>query len=242
MLEFLFIASVLPVLLLLYYIYKKDSIKEPNNKLALSYFLGCASIIPIIILEVIVGIFFSVDASKVGNGLFLFVSVFFSVGIIEELFKWIIVRSANYNSKYFDESFDAIVYAVFASLGFATIENLEYVFLSAFGGIVTAAITIFGRFLVAVPGHCFFGIIMGYFFAKAKKAQFEKNKKKEVLFLLLSLFIPTILHTIYDFLLMTDAVLPFLVWCVFVVVAYIVGILIVRKASKENKVFNWGRF
>jgi RsiW-degrading membrane proteinase PrsW (M82 family) len=66
-----------------------------------------------------------------------------------------------YNNKNFNEPFDGIVYAVIVSMGFATIENIIYVFQYGFAtGIL--------RLFTAVPAHAAFGILMGYFLGKAK--------------------------------------------------------------------------
>ena len=238
MLDILFSCSIAPVALLLFFIYKKDSIKEPPKQLCKSYFLGVATIFPIMILELVVSIFISNDTTVVGSGFILFLSVLIGIGMIEELFKWVIVRFANYNNKHFDESFDAIVYATFVSLGFATIENLMYVFLSFLTNPIGSLITIVGRFVAAVPGHCFFGIIMGYYFARAKRAQVSNEKKKESLNLWLAFVIPTLLHTLYDYFLMSERITNLLLWVFLVIAFYTVGIIIVFKASKENKIFN----
>ena len=47
-----FISAVLPVLLLLYFIYKKDKYqREPLGKLLLTFFVGCLSVIPAAMME-----------------------------------------------------------------------------------------------------------------------------------------------------------------------------------------------
>ena len=61
MLDFLFIGSVAPVALLLWYIYRKDSIKEPAKELVKAFGLGCVATFPILIAELMFDIVFSSD-------------------------------------------------------------------------------------------------------------------------------------------------------------------------------------
>ena len=236
MLDFLFIGSVAPVALLLWYIYRKDSIKEPRYMLFRAFCLGAVATLPILIAELFFDVIFSTDAEEVGSGLVLLISVFMGVGIIEEFFKWLIVRFACYNSKHFDESFDAIVYAVFVSLGFAAIENLMYVFTSVLSGFASTVLTIIARFVTAVPEHCFLGIIMGFFFAKAKKAQVQEKIIEEGIYILLGLFVPTILHTLYDYFLMASRLDLLVLWFLLAVTSLVVGIIVVKVSSKNNMV------
>ena len=142
--EFLLYAAIIPIIGLGYYIYKKDTHKEPSGLLAKIFGFGCLTVIPVFICELILSKLFPYKG--VANGIILFINVFISIGLVEEGFKWIVTKRYGYNSDSFDEIYDIIVYAVFASLGFACIENILYVFS---GGLVTA-IT---RALLAVPGH-----------------------------------------------------------------------------------------
>lgn len=57
-----------------------------------------------------------------------FVNAFFKVALVEEFSKFFFVRFILYRNKNFNEPFDGIVYAVMVSMGFATIENIIYVF------------------------------------------------------------------------------------------------------------------
>ena len=84
-----------------------------------------------------------------------------SVGITEELLKFLVVMLIIYPNKNFDEPFDGIVYAVFVGMGFATAENLAFVM----NGSASLAIM---RMLSAVPAHFVFAVIMGYYLGKAK--------------------------------------------------------------------------
>ncbi len=219
--------AIIPVVLLLSFIYKKDTKSEPMNMVVKIFFLGVFSCIPTIIVELFLGNMFSTD--EFSSLVRLFINVFIGVALVEEFFKWIIVKLVAYNNSNHDETYDAIVYSVFASLGFACFENIGYVFSYGFG---TALIRAFS----AVPGHACFGVIMGYFFSKAKQST-HNGSNNEGMYLLLSLVVPTLVHTIYDFLVFSKVELLTLVWFVFVIALFIVCFILVSKAAKENAYF-----
>ena len=218
--QYLFFIAILPVILLLFFIYKKDYKKERKRSLLSSFMLGVVISIPIVIVEIVLEIFLSKNH---------IMDIFIGVDLIEEGFKWLIVKS-KYKKDEFDETYDGIVYAVFVSLGFAAIENILYVCTSSLSTGILRAIT-------AVPGHAFYAVIMGYYMGKAKQYSIDKNKSKENKLLFISLLIPTILHGIYDVLLV-DNILAILVWMVFVILVTTYSILLVFKASKNNMVYN----
>ena len=68
----------------------------------------------------------------------------------------------------FDEHYDGIVYGAAVSLGFATVENILYLFAN---GLESAL----GRAILPVSSHALFGVIMGYYLGKAK---FSEGKEK----------------------------------------------------------------
>ena len=223
--------AVLPVVLLLWFIYKKDPHPEPRKVLSKVFLFGCLTAIPVIICEIIVDVILeSVDTSTYGN---LFLSVFFGVGLIEEFFKWGVVKLLCFKNKEFDETYDAIVYAAFSSLGFACVENILYV---VEGGIGVGI----GRALLSVPGHACFGIAMGYFFGLAKKAQAEGRSSSGMQFA--ALLVPSLLHTVYDFFLEMDTELglEILVWFAFVIIMFVISLICVFSSSKNSVYFGAG--
>ena len=99
----------------------------------------------------------------------IFVDAFLSSGMLEEFFKWAIIFLTIYPHVEFDEPFDGIVYGASVSLGFATAENIVYLF----GNGVEHAIS---RALLTVSSHAMFGVIMGFYFGKAKFSGGSKIK------------------------------------------------------------------
>ena len=72
-------------------------------------------------------------------------------------------------------------------MGFATLENIIYVF--QYG-----APTGFLRMFTAVPAHATFAVLMGYFLGKAKFTH-----RKEVYYSLVGLLVATAFHGAYDY-------------------------------------------
>ena len=218
--------AVLPVFGLLYFIYKKDKHPEPSSMLVKIFGLGCATVIPSIVVELIADeAFAGVDKE---NLLLLLVVVFFSVGLVEEFFKWLVIKVFCYSADDFDEPYDAIVYAVFSSLGFACIENIMYVMSMGAGTGVLRALT-------AVPGHACFGVIMGYYFSVAKM---KKDKgEDDTPYLLLSLGMPAFLHTLYDYFIMSGQGLLIICWLVFLFGLFVASFIMISKVAKYEQQF-----
>lgn len=219
--------ALLPVVLLCYFIYQKDANKEPSELLKRLFGYGCLTVIPVIFLEILLSIFF--PTSEVTDFMMLFINVFVSVALVEEGFKWLVVKYIGFDNNEFDEIYDSIVYSVFVSLGFACIENIKYVFLNGFAtGIIRA--------LTAVPGHTSFGVIMGYFFAKAKVNQMNQNHGLYSQNMIFSLLIPSLLHSIYDTIALysynAKSSVCMLLFYVFIIILFVCCFIIVQKISK----------
>lgn len=166
--------------------------KEPLTLLGLSFLLGCLSIIPAILLEFGLGNLGLVDKGSLQSvALFAFVTVGFS----EELSKFFFLRLGPYRSKHFNEPYDGIMYSMMIGMGFATVENLMYIF-----GQETYALSLQvaqTRAWTAVPAHATFAAMMGYFAGLARFKQANQGA-----WLLAGLLLATVFHGAYDFFLM----------------------------------------
>lgn len=231
--SYLLLLAILPVFLLCLFIYKKDINREPGSLLAKMFIFGFLSAIPVVIGEMFLGGIFPTEGET--SFILLFIYVFISVALVEEGFKWLVVRIFGYNHKEFDEVYDVIVYSVFSSLGFACIENILYVL---GGGISTAIL----RAILSVPGHMCFGVIMGYFLSQAKINQVNGNKGLHVKNMIFSILFPTLAHTIYDALLFyavaNSSILIVLIFLLFDIVMVTLCFVTVGKTSKIQKNLN----
>ena len=186
----LFGIAILPVVLLMVFIYRQDKYqKEPVSSLTKA-FVGGMIAIP---LDILIVSFVDAVLGNTGLAKTVFFSAFLEAGLPEELSKFIIFMILIWRDKSFDEYFDGIVYATFIGLGFACVENIEYVFSYGFStGVVRA--------LLSVPGHFLFGVLLGYFLSMAK---FHPEKRGTYLWtgLLSAMFA----HGLFDWLLMVSS-------------------------------------
>jgi RsiW-degrading membrane proteinase PrsW (M82 family) len=167
------------------FIYLKDKHeREPVSLLLICFFYGTLSTVITFAISYPVGVFLLTKESDVVDQ---FYNAFFKVALIEEFSKFLFVRFILFYNKNFNEPFDGIVYAVMVSMGFATIENILYVFQQ---GYVTGILRIF----TAVPAHATFAVMMGYFLGRAKFID-----KNNLLFSLIALASATLFHGLYDY-------------------------------------------
>lgn len=220
----LLVASIAPVLVIIFYINIKDKFeKEPLKLLLYNFLFGAVvSVLISIILYIISdNVFPAADDYSVWQQ---FLKAFFIVALIEEFSKYIIVRYYAQPKKDFNEPFDGIIYAVMVSMGFAAVENMMYVFE---GGLQTALL----RAFTAIPAHATFGVLMGYFMGKAKFS----NKK--ALWNLVGLLTAILFHGAYDFFLFINFI-PGISIGAFISLA--LGIYLSKKAinlHQENSFF-----
>lgn len=181
--------SLAPGIFIAVYFYIKDKFeKEPLNAIVFSFFLGCLSVIPAILLE---SFFMSHFPSNGQNLLITAVNAFVIIAGAEEFSKYLMLKYYSKNPN-FNEPYDGIFYGVMISLGFAAVENIMYVYQNGFAvGVL--------RMFTAVPAHAMFGAIMGYYFGLAWQTPNLKNQ-----LMLKGLFSAVFLHGAYDFFLLQE--------------------------------------
>tara|TARA_B100001027_G_scaffold40991_1_gene26041 strand:+ start:393 stop:1016 length:624 start_codon:yes stop_codon:yes gene_type:complete len=169
-----FILAVAPPLLIVAYIIKADRFPEPKGTCFLTFVAGTIIIVPAAILN---------------DKLIPDASYAYLAGFTEETLKFLTIYFYVSRNTNFDEPMDAIVYGTLVSLGFATFENLQYVYYS--GGSPDAVAII--RAFTAIPLHACCGIIMGYYFG------LYMFKNKDTLNLFKSLFLAIGFHAVYNY-------------------------------------------
>jgi len=218
--------AIIPGIILLIYIYKKDKReKEPLGLLLICLLGGLLSCIPAIIFEAI----FSSDTHY--SYLDLMLECIFVIGLAEEGSKFLFLSMFTWKNNNFDYYFDGIVYSVYVSLGFAIPENILYVFQHG------AAVGIFRAFS-AVPGHMAFAVIMGYFYSKMKAAKIT-GKGSVFGNFVCAILVPAVVHGLYDTFAFGGMLAAFFI---FVIVMYIFIIKLINKSSRNDKPFVQMRF
>ena len=229
------ILALLPSVLIGMYLYKKDHNKESKGILIKLFFGGIGSCfltlaITYAIQAVFPGLIPSSQTEASTNIVVLFFQVMLGVALIEEFSKWFFAYFIGYKSREFDEIYDVLLYCGFVALGFATFENVLYVFTSE-QSLTTALL----RAVTAVPGHVCDAIFMGYYLGIAKRHEMKGDKTNKNKYVALAILVPMVTHGIYDFLIMSGSGLLVLVWLVFVVGIYIYVIKKIIDISKAKK-------
>ena len=224
----LFVLAVLPAVVLMWYIWFKDKIeKEPIGMLLGLMALGAVMVIPAGLIEV--GLCEVLDSVLYeGNYFYMLIENFLIVALTEELCKFIILRLRTWRSPHFNYTFDAVVYSVAVSLGFATLENIMYVM---GGSAVSIAIL---RGVLSVPGHAIDGVFMGWFYGLAKRAECAGDPKGKSANLRRALYVPLLTHGFYDFCLTTEEDMFILVFLVFEIVITVIAVRKVRELSRND--------
>ena len=207
------LTALLPVAILVYYIYHKDKKSpEPTGQLVKAFLFGVLSVPLSFCMSMPLGMIgaYPTEANSILGSV---CTAFFGAAIPEEIAKFLMLWLLLRKNRYFDEKMDGIVYAVCVSLGFAALENIMYLFSNAESFFSVGIV----RAIFAVPGHFCFGILMGYYYSLAKF--YPKTPKKNKILILVA---PIIAHGFYDSILFISNVTPaisgilsivFLVFC-----------------------------
>lgn len=225
--KILLIAALLPAAVLLFYIFKQDKIeKEPTSLLIKLLIMGVLSCIPAVIWELVGESVLSMIIPP-ETQLYSILSAFLVVAAAEEGCKFFFLKKCTWKHPAFNYMFDAIVYSVFVSLGFAGLENILYVFQYGLG-------TAFTRAFLSVPGHMAFAIFMGIYYGRARLCENyqdyvgrKKNLRKGYL-------LAVLIHGFYDACLFVSTAFTVFLFVVFVIAMYIITFRTIKKASRED--------
>ena len=226
----LFIA-IFPPLFLIYRIYKLDKYeKEPLKEIIITFTLGCLTVVPVLIVSPLINRLLLIPYTFVdflGSGLIgvseikTLIYTFIGIALVEEYFKFLVLTKYSFKRECFNEPMDGIVYGVIASMGFAFIENIIYVYVYTDQSFSVAIIRMFS----AIPAHALMGVIMGYYVGKAR---FDIQNRKTLM--LKGLLGAILLHGAYDYFLFSDLGIG-----IFAVASLIVSFLIAKKVIKESQ-------
>lgn len=154
------LAAILPAIVLIYFIYRRDPRKEPISMLVMGFGYGLVAAGIAVVLEMAVAAV-GLSSDDPSGLLSSVLTAFCGAAIPEELAKLVMLWLMLRRNRYFDEYFDGVVYAVCIGMGFAAIENVGYLFTNIDQWKEVAVM----RALFSVPGHCAFAVLMGYFFS-----------------------------------------------------------------------------
>ena len=212
--SFIYLATILPPILLGFIVWKSDKFPEPGKFLVASFLLGVSIIFPldlfIRIAEDHLAPMFGIDldtiktwnegAWKEDDAIYsaaarTFMS-FFRAAFLEEGIKFALLIFFCVRLSDLNEPMDAIVYGAAIGLGYAAIENVGYL---NYGDLETAwTLSIVKVRYIPLIMHLGFGVIMGWLLSLNLFE--ERSAFKRRVMLILSLAVPVILHGSYNYL------------------------------------------
>lgn len=187
------ILTLAPPLLIVAYIIKADRFPEPVGLCISTFLLGCLLCIP---------------AASLNSYFIPDLSYAYLAGFTEETLKFAAIYFYIRTKTDFDEPMDAIVYGTLISLGFATLENFQYVYNAGNPDFIAIL-----RSFTAIPLHACCGIIMGYYFG------LYIFKERDKLNLIKSLFFAIAFHASYNYFATRNILLMFVVLIILVMFA-----------------------
>ena len=211
--------TIIPSLLIVTFFVMSDRFREPNKEIIKVFAYGILMCFPAFYLNTALGEIFA--SRSISENL---ISSFLTAAPVEEVLKFCVLYSLVYKMKDFNEPIDGIVYGVSVSLGFATLENIYYVYvLSDYFDTSSRTLAVIRSFS-AVPAHGVFGAVMGYYFMKYSFVKRQNN-------LFLCMFMPFLLHGFYNFFVADHFVVSFLL----IVISWIVVLTAFSRLKKSQK-------
>jgi len=212
--SFIYLATILPPILLGIAIWKSDKFPEPGKFLVASFLLGVSIIFPldlfIRISEDHIAPLLNIDldsitawnegAWKEDDAVYpaaarTFMS-FFRAAFLEEGIKFALLIFFCVRLSDLNEPMDAIVYGAAIGLGYAAIENIGYL---NYGDLETAwTLSIVKVRYIPLVMHLGFGVLMGWLLSLNLFE--ERSPFKRRLMLILALAIPVVMHGSYNYL------------------------------------------
>ncbi|TSA45358.1 PrsW family intramembrane metalloprotease [bacterium] len=183
--------AFLPSIIWLVFFLKEDIHPEPRRILLFTFFAGALISIPALLLQLAFQKF-------VAGPLNVFLILVLGLAIIEEIFKFFSAYWSVNKEPAFDEPVDAMIYAIVAALGFATVENIFIVGSKidslSLNGVIASISTLGFRFIGATLLHSLASAFAGYYWAIGRKTgKLFPN-------IALGLCIATLIHFVFNFL------------------------------------------
>lgn len=215
----LLLATILPSILIISLFVFSDKFREPKFEIIKVFFYGILITIPAYFLNSYIG-----DALQNTQLNIALINSFFTAAPVEEGLKLSVLYFLVYKMKDFNEPIDGIVYGVCASLGFATLENIYYVYLLADYFETSSMSLALLRAFSAVPAHAVFGLFMGYFFMRYSFIKKGDN-------LIFAFFVPFGLHSFYNFFMFSSPIIGYGV----IFIAWVIGLRLFSRLKKTQK-------
>ena len=185
------VLAFIPSILWLVFFLKEDIHPEPRKLLVFTFCAGALISVPVLVIQVVFQKF-------VAQPLNASILLIFGLALIEEVFKFLSAYWSVNEEPAFDEPVDAMIYAIVAALGFATVENLfimgDKMYYLSLSSLLMSVSTLGFRFIGATLLHGLSSAFVGYYWALGRKV--GKAKK----YIALGLGIAVVIHFIFNYL------------------------------------------
>lgn len=190
-----FVLAILPGLIWMLFFLRKDNLPEPKMKILQVFYLGILMAIPAAAIELLLLMDFNqfllINLSLVP---YFLVKNLIIIGLVEEFFKYIMVRLFIFKNSCLDEPIDIPMYMIVSALGFATAENILLFAGHSFNMITDTFGLAMVRFFGATLLHVLCSGIIGVFLALA----FYKTKQRWF-FIIFGFALGIAIHGLFDF-------------------------------------------
>ena len=233
----LLLTALPSILLFSMILYSDRKSKEPLLMILICIFSGAFTIcLSLIVDKLLIKNNFIIGGAITHSDTYLVFRTFI-LAAVEEYSKLLVIYLFIFKNRNYDDIFDGFVYSSITALSFSLVETVMYVFSEkTYGDMSSLAIL---RNFTSIPLHVVCGIAMGYFLSLSK---FSKVKSKKAINMILALFIPIFIHTVYNVFFTKINIgdgnsAAILVVLLFVLSIYSVGIVFILKTNILNKIF-----
>lgn len=208
------------------YIFDKYE-KEPIWLLAKSYIIGMLAVPAVVILTRIAP---SLSELASHTSLQRLLNCYIEAGLYEETMKFTFIYLLIWNKKEFNETMDGIVYFAMCGLGFAVIENIQYIAAMSTNKLLFIKNLQYNLELLniivfrSLPGHVLINAIGGYFVGRAKFGE-----ESPALWLAIGYIISVIFHGTFNLLAPS---FPYLILYILALCVLLAGLI--HKARKAT--------
>ncbi|MBU3934453.1 PrsW family intramembrane metalloprotease [Patescibacteria group bacterium] len=177
---------------------RKDKLAEPVKMILKIFFWGMVITVPVFVMEF--GAAHAIEAVNFSPFLSSILYWFLAIALVEEVFKYLLVKGKVLKNHAFDEPVDAMIYMIVGALGFAALENILYLLppaekIFSLNELFARTVIIsFFRFVGATFLHALCSGLVGYFLALSLRKAKGGSKLT-----ILGLLIVVLLHGLYNF-------------------------------------------
>jgi len=223
------ILGILPGLIWVFFYLQEDPHPEPKRLILTTFIVGGMMALPVLMLQLLAQD--ALNFFDIGKNSIIMIAV---LTLIEEVFKFFAAFWITYKNSEFNEPIDAMIYIITAALGFATIENiliLGNIFsgnnaISLTASLNTAFNAISLRFIGATMLHALASGLLGYYWAVGI------IKKSLLKYLGYGLILATLIHSIFNYLIIRYQSVNFFISGLFLVLGAILVLVDFEKLRK----------